>query len=57
MPSCRQDQARLADARRALEQKQRATPRDRLTQALIDPGESGVSLQKRLPTINFGHLR
>ena len=50
MTPSRHNQARLADAGRALQQQQRTTPGDRVTQPLIDPGESGVSLQKYLPT-------
>jgi hypothetical protein len=57
MPSCRHNQARLADAGRALEQQQRTSTCDRLAQPLIDPGESGVSLQKLLPTIHRDHRR
>ena len=57
MPSSRQNQARLANARRALEQEQRTAPCDRVTQALIDPGQSGLSLQECLPTVNCGHDR
>ena len=50
-------QARLADPGRALEQQQRATSGGRVIQALIDRGESRVSLQKGLPTIARGHRR
>ena len=57
MPFGRQDQARLADAGRALEHEQRTTPRDRLTQGLIDPGKRGVSLQKRRATLYLCHRR
>ena len=57
MPPCRQNQARLADAGRALDQQQRATTGDRLTQALIYPAKSRVSLQKRLPAIHPDHRR
>ena len=42
---------------RPLQQKQRTIPGDSVTQALIDPGESGVSLQKRLPGFARGHRR
>jgi hypothetical protein len=52
MPSGRQHQAGLADARRALEQQQRTAPGDRVSLALVDPGQSGVSLQKRLSVIH-----
>ena len=55
MPPCGQNQARLADARRSLQQKQRTTPGDRCAQALTDLRESGVSLQKHLPGIDRGH--
>ncbi len=52
MPSGRHNQAGLANPRRALEQKQRTAPGDRVTQTLIDPGENGLPLEKRLPIIH-----
>jgi hypothetical protein len=57
MPPCRRNQAGLADAGRPLDQQQRATTCDRLTQALIDPAKSRVSLQKPLPAIHRSHRR
>jgi hypothetical protein len=57
MPSRRRNQARLADPRRPFEQQQRTAPRDRVTQALIDAGESVVSLQKIWPAIHHSHRR
>ena len=57
MLPCRHHQAGLANARRALDQQQRATTGDRLTQALIYPAKSRVSLQKRLPAIHPDHRR
>ena len=57
MTSGRHNQARLADAGRALEQKERATPGDRVTQALIDPGYIGIPPQKRLLAIHRGPRR
>jgi len=51
----RQDQARLADARWALDQKKRPLADDRGTQPLIDPCESCVSLQKGLRATNSAH--
>ena len=55
MLPCRHHQAGLANARRALDQQQRATTCDSVTQPLINPGENGVSLQKRLPAIHRDH--
>ena len=57
MPFGLQYQPGLADAGRTLDHEERATTRDRLTQVLIDPAESRVSLQKRLPAIHLSHRR
>ena len=57
MPPCRQYRARLADARRALEQEQRTAPGDRVAQAPVDQGKGGVAFEKRLPAIHRRHRR
>jgi len=57
VPSGRQYQAGLADARRALDQEQRTAPGDRFAQAPTDQGKGGVSFEKRLPAIHRRHRR
>ena len=57
MPSGRQYQAGLADARWALDQEQRTVPGDRVTQAPVDHGKGGVAFEKRLPAIHRRHRR
>ena len=54
--SRRLNQTRLSDPSRPLKQKQRTIACDSLIEAPIDPGESGVSLKKRLPIFARGHL-